>query len=111
MSEYKTIEPEAEVVCEAVPSFGTYNWITRNLRLPTDYNTSAFGLIQDERPIPGALYNQYTLHYCVDRGVMGDAAVGELVKSKTVHVFYVKQDLASDFEAAVPGDEVLVPEK
>lgn len=81
--------------------FGTYSWLLHNLRIPTCANTRPFGIYQDEIPVVGAKYNQYTLYYCVNRGVLGDNAVGDLVKSKTVHVFYVRQDLATDFETAL----------
>lgn len=78
--------------------FGTYSYILHNLRIPTCARTRAFAPNQDETPIVGAKYNQYTLYYCVDRGILGDNAVGDVVKSMTTHVFYVKQDLAHDFE-------------
>ena len=81
--------------------FGTYSYLLHNLRIPTAMRTRAFGVNLDENPIIGALYNQYTIHYCVNRGVLGTNAVGDTVKSVTTHVFYVKSDLASDFEAAL----------
>lgn len=79
--------------------FGTYSFLLHNLRLPTSARTRAFGINQDETPIVGAKYNQYTIHYCANRGVLGLNAVGDTVKSVTTHVFYVKSDLADDFEA------------
>lgn len=81
--------------------FGTYSYILHNLRLPTYENTRPFGVHQDEMPIVGAVYNQYTIHYCVDRGVLGMNAVGDTVKSQTTHVFYVNQTIATDFEEAL----------
>lgn len=78
--------------------FGTYSFLLHNLRLPTSARTQAFGINQDETPIVGAKYNQYTIHYCSNRGVLGLNAVGDTVKSVTTHVFYVKSDLASAFE-------------
>ena len=78
--------------------FGTYSFLLHNLRLPTSARTRAFGINQDETPIVGAKYNQYTIHYCANRGVLGLNAVGDTVKSVTTHVFYVKSDLANDFE-------------
>lgn len=81
--------------------FGTYSFLLHNLRIPTSARTRAFGVNQDETPIIGAKYNQYTIYYCVNRGILGDNAVGDLVKSRTTHVFYVKQDLASGFETAL----------
>ena len=81
--------------------FGTYSFLLHNLRLPTGMRTRAFGINQDETPIVGAKYTQYTIHYCTNRGVLGLNAVGDTVKSVTTHVFYVKSDLASDFEAGL----------
>ncbi len=73
--------------------FGTYSFLLHNLRLPTSMRTRAFGINQEETPIIGAKYNQYTIHYCVNRGILGDNAVGDLTKSLTTHVFYINQDL------------------
>lgn len=81
--------------------FGTYSYLLHNLRLPTSARTQAFGINQDETPIVGAKYNQYTIHYCADRGPLGLNAVGDTVKSVTTHVFYVKSDLAASFEAGL----------
>ena len=81
--------------------FGTYSYILHNLRIPTCARTRAFAPNQDETPIVGAKYNQYTLYYCVNRGILGDNAVGDLVKSMTTHVFYVKSDIADTFETAL----------
>ncbi len=81
--------------------FGTYPFLLHNLRLPTYARNRWLALNQDETPVVGAKYNQYTIYYCVNRGILGDNAVGDLVKSRTTHVFYVRQDLASDFEAAL----------
>ena len=63
--------------------------------------TRAFGVNLDENPIIGAKYNQYTIHYCADRGQLGLNAVGDTTKSTTVHVFYVNQSVASEFEEAL----------
>lgn len=81
--------------------FGTYSYLLHNLRIPTPMRTRAFGVNLDENPIIGAKYNQYTIHYCTDRGILGTNAVGDTVKSVTTHVFYVNQNVASEFEAAL----------
>ena len=81
--------------------FGTYAYLMHNLRLPTYARNRWQALNQDETPIVGAKYNQYVLYYCVNRGVLGDNAVGDLVKSRTTHVFYVKSDIAGEFETAM----------
>ena len=86
------------LVKQAKQGFGTYRNMIKDYRLPTAANTRWNKIIQDETPIVGAKYNQYTIEYCVNRGLMGGAAVGQQVKSKTTHVFFVNQTLASEFE-------------
>lgn len=81
--------------------FGTYSYVLHNLRIPTSANTRAFRVYEDEAPIVGAKYNQYTIHYCTNRGQLGLNAVGDTVKSVTTHVFYVNQNVASSFETAL----------
>lgn len=83
-----------------VEGFGTYGWVLRNLKLPTHEHTRAFAPKADEMPIPGANYNQYTIHYCVKRGPLGMNAVGDVVKSVTTHVFYVNNAVDSEFVSA-----------
>ena len=89
--------------------FGTYSFILHNLRIPTHDRTRFLALNQDETPIMGAKYNQYTIYYCTNRGVLGTNAVGDIVKSRTTHVFYVKSDLASTFETALQKIGTIVP--
>lgn len=73
--------------------FGTYSYLLHNLRLPTTMRTRIYAINSDETPVPGAKYNEYVIHYCKNRGILGSNAVGDLVKSMTTHVFYVNQDL------------------
>lgn len=81
--------------------FGTFEWIMRNLRLPTAEQTRWNALYQDDRPMVGATYTQYTLEYCENRGILGGDAVGEETKSVTTHVFFVNQAVKDQFEAAL----------
>ena len=101
----KLYEPEWEeltgadlvtVVEKGVEGFGTYGWVLRNIKLPTHEHTTAFAPKQDEMPVPGAHYNQYTIHYCVNRGPLGLNAVGDTVKSVTTSVFYVNTALLGE---------------
>lgn len=70
--------------------FGTPRWILKNLRMPTLENTGWTALYQDERPIHGGLYTQYSLKQAVKRGeLQGMGAVGQEMTSVTTHVFYV----------------------
>lgn len=95
------VTPTTEGYFVGKVGFGTYSFLLHNLRLPTSARTRAFATNQDETPIVGAKYNQYTIHYCVNRGILGNNAVGDIVKSATTHVFYVNQSVAQDFETAL----------
>lgn len=81
--------------------FGTYRNIIKDLRLPTAANTRWTHIVQDETPVLGGMYDQYTIVYCVHRGVLGSDAVGDDVTSITEHVFYVKSDVLTDWNAAL----------
>lgn len=98
-----SLEDESEslkVAKEGVEGFGDYGWILRNLKLPTHEHTRAFAPKANEMPIPGATYNQYTIHYCADRGPLGMNAVGQNVQSVTTHVLYVNTNVVEAFESA-----------
>lgn len=88
-------------ITQGVEGFGTYEFILHNLRLPTIENSRWESITGAEMPVPGGTYNQYTIHYVANRGTFVGGAIGQLVKSKTTHVFYVLTSLAADFEAAL----------
>lgn len=88
-------------ITKSVEGFGTYTHILKDLRLPTIEARKFEAINQEELPIPGAKYNQYILEYKVDRGLFGGAAVGQQVTSKTTHVFYVLDSIATEFETAI----------
>lgn len=109
---WEEIEGVSEITTEGVEGFGTYGYILRNIKLPTLENTCAFAPKANEMPVPGALYNQYTIHYCADRGPLGMNAVGHNVQSVTTHVLFVNKALlakgadASDLTAGYNKDGV-----
>ena len=86
---------------QGVEGFGTYSWILHNLRLPTGNRLMLGASNQDEAPILGAKYDQYIVRYCVNRGIMGGDAVGEVTKSLTTHVFFVNTNISAEFETAL----------
>lgn len=88
-------------IVKSKEGFGTYWMILKDLRLPTLEARRFAALNEEELPVAGAKYDQYTIYYCKERGIMGGDAVGEVTKSMTTHVFYVKEDLATDFETAL----------
>ncbi len=91
-------EKSKGTITKCVNGFGTYDQILKDLRLPTMEARRWEAVNKEELPIPGTLYNQYTIDYCVDRGILGTDAVGDVVKSLTHHVFFVPQALATAFE-------------
>lgn len=113
--EYASVEDygvtDAITITSGNEGFGTYDWLLRNLRLPTMEQTRWNALYQDDRPIVGSTYTQYTLEYCENRGILGGDAVGEETKSVTTHVFYVNNSVKTEFEAALTaaGITVLTP--
>ena len=92
---------------QGIEGFGTYSWILHNLRLPTGNRLMLGASNQDEAPILGAKYDQYVVRYCVNRGIMGGDAVGEVTKSLTTHVFFVNTDISAEFETAL---KVIAPD-
>lgn len=88
-------------ITKSVEGFGTYTHILKDLRLPTVESRKYEAVNQEELPVPGAKYNQYIIEYKVDRGLFGGAAVGQQVTSKTTHVFYVLDSLATEFETSL----------
>ena len=88
-------------VTKGVEGFGTVKQITKNLRLPTVATTNWTAINQEERPVAGGQYTQYSLKIKTNRGTMGMNVVGQEVSSITDHVFYVLSTLTSDFETAL----------
>lgn len=89
--------------------FGTYRNLVKNLRLPTADNLRWGHILQDEVPVPGATYNQYTIYYCRKVGVQGLAHVGDLVQSLTSHIFFVNTCMTDDFETYLANLGTVVP--
>lgn len=82
--------------------FATAAWITENLRFPSYPNVRYASPNSDEIPTPGAIYNMYSFAYDVVRkGLGGLSVVGQKTESVTRHIYYVRQDLAAQFEAAI----------
>lgn len=94
---------------DAKEPFGTAWFITKNLRLPTDFNTRFMSPNADEMPIDGAKYTQYFFQYRVTRDITGTDAVGQELTSTTEHIVYVKDDLVTNFETIIKsGSDITV---
>lgn len=96
---FKDIAEGTIVPCRE--GFGTYTHILKDLRLPTIESRRFEAVNQEELPIPGMKYNQYTIYYKVDRGLFGGAALGQQVTSMTTHVFYVLDSISDAFETMI----------
>lgn len=81
--------------------FGTYSYLLHNLRLPTATRSGAFAWNKEESPVPGVVYDEYVIRYCVNRGELGLNAVGDTVKSVTTHVIYVPSALSATVKTAL----------
>lgn len=97
---YVPVKVAVDVVANEQP-FATGQWILENLRLPNTLNYRYFGS-NDEMPIAGVNYNQYTFEYRSGRpGLGGHSGVGQEIEAVTTHTFYVAQGAATTaFETA-----------
>lgn len=96
--DYKSIAT-GTVTVDGKVGFGDDAYMIRSIMVPTLENTRAFGINQEERPILGGNYSQFTLRYEVEKD--HDDGVWAGAKSITTHVFYVNNALVADFEAAL----------
>lgn len=89
------------VVTKPVLPFGDYQWMIRNVMLPTAENRQVWGVHEEDLPVVGGHYNQYFITICNRVGVQGADHVGDVVYAETYHSFYVLDSLATEFEAAL----------
>lgn len=81
---------------------GTAAWIQENLRFPSYPNLRYDALNEEEYPVKGGLYVQYSFGYCSPRrGLHGQGTVGQALKSITTHTFYVLSSIADEFGTAI----------
>ena len=79
--------------------FATGTWLLENQRLPNSNNFRYFGF-NDEMPVAGLIYTQYTFDYVSDRpGLGGHSGVGQGITAITTHSFFVAPEAVADFEA------------
>ena len=83
--------------------FATGTWLLENQRIPNSNNFRYFGF-NDEMPVAGAIYVQYSFDYVSDRpGLGGHSGVGQGITAITNHTFFVIESAAKDFETAFAG--------
>lgn len=76
-------------VKDNVVSFGTYEYLIHNLRLPTYANIRFASPAAVEMPVLGGKYWQYSFEYEVPRRIGGLSVVGQKNVSVTTHTFFV----------------------
>lgn len=92
-------EPIADgiTVNQGKPGYGTYRQLMKDIFLPTEAHRDWANPFEDEAPILGGHYNEYTITLCVERpGLGGLSAVGQQVISTTIHTFYVLDNGSDD---------------
>ena len=98
LGEYIPKKMTVEVVKEGKQPFATGTWLLENQRLPNSNNFRYFGF-NDEMPIAGAIYVQYSFDYRSERpGLGGHSGVGQEIAAITSHTFFVEQNAAPKFE-------------
>lgn len=103
---YKDLGESIFAITENVLPFATGEWILENLRLPTSQNLR-FGSLNDEMPVAGQVYTQFSFAYTSPRpGFGGLSGVGQRIEAVTNHVFYVPTAEADDFANALAGANV-----
>lgn len=90
-------------VDDNVVSFGTYEYLIHNLRLPTYANIRFASPAAVEMPVLGGKYIQYSFEYAVPRRIGGLSVVGQMNYSSTGHTFFVLKSQQDAFEAALAG--------
>lgn len=104
----------AEVELDSTPnvvSFGTYEYLIHNLRLPTYANIRFASPAAVEMPVLGGEYYQYSFEYAVPRRIGGLSVVGQMNYSSTGHTFFVLKDKVAEFKAALAGLSIVPVKK
>lgn len=100
------------VVTDGKEPFATGGWLQENLRFPSYPNVRYAALNEDEYPIPGEIYVEYSFGYESPRpGLGGLSGVGMKIEALTRHIYYVRQSLVEQFESEIKkafGDNVIV---
>lgn len=103
------IEPEIE---DNLEDFATGEWIVENLRFPTYPNIRYASPAEDERPINGTTYTEFSFSYQSPRpGLGGMSGVGQGMTAVTRHIYYVPAAEAATFEALLKDAGLTVEKK
>jgi len=90
-----TTEKGTITIVPTVLEFGGYDWILRNLRLPTLENKRWTSPNELEMPVPGAHYDQYIVIVRTENREINGGSMGERTTSEATHIFWVNNTLAN----------------
>ena len=114
LGEYFSRNVENKItIVDGLEPFCTGQWLIENYRFPSYPNVRYAALNEDEYPIAGALYTEYTFTYCANRiGFGGMSGVGQEVSAVTKHVLFVENSLVDDFEKVIKdaGIDIVGPD-
>ena len=112
LGEYVGRDVESHITIEdGLEPFCTGEWLIENYRFPSYPNVRYAALNEDEYPIAGALYTEYTFTYCANRiGFGGMSGVGQEVSAVTKHVLFVENSLVEDFEKVIKDADIEIVE-
>lgn len=92
--------------------FATGEWLVENLRFPTYPNIRYASASEDERPVNGVKYTEFSFAYQSPRpGLGGASGVGQAMTAVTRHIYYVPETEAAAFEQLLKDAGLTVESK
>ena len=111
LGEYNPVAIKWEVE-DNKEDFATGEWLVENLRFPTYPNIRYASASEDERPINGTTYVEFSFAYQSPRpGLGGASGVGQAMTAVTRHIYYVTAAEADAFKALLEGAGLKVEKK
>lgn len=89
------------VATSGAEGFGTYDYMIRYISMPTDTKLNFLAIRQDNLPMKGFKYNQYTINYTKDYPVPTGFVAGVYQKASAMLVLFIREDLVTAFESII----------
>lgn len=111
LGEYLPVSVAVEIE-DNKEDFGTGEWLAENLRFPTYPNIRYASASEDERPINGTTYVEFSFSYQSPRpGLGGMSGVGQGMTAVTRHIYYVPAAEADAFKTLLESAGLVVDMK
>lgn len=108
LGEYAPVAINCEVE-NNTEDFATGEWLAENLRFPTYPNIRYASASEDERPINGTTYVEFSFSYQSPRpGLGGMSGVGQGMTAVTRHIYYVPAAEADAFKTLLESAGLVV---